>query len=264
MTVSGESYARARLADGSIRLGELLDDGSFAAADGGPHDPSDIEILPPVIPSKLVCVGFNYHAHADEMTAPVPDEPLLFMKPPSSVVAHGEAIRRPPGCERLDYEGELAVVIGREARRVSADEALECVEGLTIANDATARQYQTPGSQWTKAKGYDTFAPIGPSVVRSTEWSGRTIETRLNGTVVQSSTTDRLIFDVPTLIAVISSIMTLFPGDLILTGTPAGVGPMADGDVCEVTIEGIGTLRNVVEGVAGQATATTRDDSVFA
>ncbi len=183
----------------------------------------------------------------------VPSEPLVFFKPPSSVLAHGEPILRPPDVHRLDYEGELAVVIGTRTHGVSAANALDCVAGLTIGNDVTAREYQTPGSQWTRAKGYDTFAPLGPCIVQSREWSGRAIETRVNGTTVQSSSTDMLIFDVPTLISFASRIMTLEPGDVIFTGTPKGVGPVNDGDVIEVSIEGIGTLRNPVRAATGES-----------
>jgi len=186
------------------------------------------------------------------MNTELPDEPLLFFKPASALTGHKSFIARPPEVQNPDYEGELAVVISRQARRVPAKSALEYVDGLTIANDVTARQYQLPGTQWTRAKGYDTFAPVGPCVLRSTEWSGRRIETRVNGTVAQSSSTDLLIFDVPTLIEWVSSIMTLEPGDLIFTGTPKGVGPMSDGDVVEITIEGIGTLRNSLEALSDE------------
>jgi len=240
------SYARIRVADGSVLTADYSPDGTLNAA-GRVYRAEEIQYLPPASPTKLVCVGLNYRAHADEMAESLPDEPLLFFKPPSALAAFGEPIVRPVGVtSRLDYEGELVVVMARRTTRVSEASALEYVEGLTIGNDVTARQFQVPGSQWTRAKGYDTFAPVGPAIVRTTDWSGRGVETRLNGGLVQSSTTDRMIFGVPTLISWISSIMTLEPGDLIFTGTPSGVGPMNDGDVVEVTVEGIGCLRNTV------------------
>ena len=231
---------------GAEVVGELLE--GSARANGSSYPLADIRFLVPVIPTKVICVGLNYLDHIDEIGMPRPAEPLLFLKPPSSLVAHAEPIIRPPDVTRLDYEGELAVVIGQRASRVTPREALEYVAGLTIGNDVTAREYQVPGAQWTRAKGYDTFAPVGPCLVKSTDWSRRRIETRVNSRLVQSSTTDRLIFDVPTLISHASSIMTLEPGDVILTGTPRGVGPVADGDVIEIAIEGIGVLRNHVAG----------------
>jgi 2-keto-4-pentenoate hydratase/2-oxohepta-3-ene-1,7-dioic acid hydratase in catechol pathway len=237
-------YAQVQLSDGTPHVGEYDDDGSVQV-DGTRHPRGTYRLLPPVSPSKLVCVGFNYKAHAGEMSQKVPDDPLLFLKPPSAVIADGQPVVR-PGEARVDYEGELAVVIGRRARNVLRSAALDFVEGLTIANDVTAREFQLPGSQWTRAKCQDTFAPIGPCILESTEWAGRLIETRLNGTVVQSASTDLLVFDVPTLIAHASALMTLEPGDVILTGTPSGVGPMRDGDVVQVSIEGIGTLSNPV------------------
>ena len=240
------SYARIRRADGVAATASWLPDGTLVV-DGRTVSPEDVTWLPPVVPTKVVCVGFNYRPHADEMSQDLPEEPLVFFKPPSALIAAGDEIVRPsPDVRRLDYEGELVVVMGRRARNVSEADALDHVEGLTVGNDVTAREYQVPGSQWTQAKGYDTFAPLGPTVVRTQEWAGRRIETRLNGTVVQSSTTDRMIFSVPRIICWVSAIMTLEPGDVIYTGTPAGVGPMADGDHVQVTVEGIGTLHNTV------------------
>jgi 2-keto-4-pentenoate hydratase/2-oxohepta-3-ene-1,7-dioic acid hydratase in catechol pathway len=240
----GSRYARFVVRDGSIHTGEYR--GDTVRSNGTSYAISEVQLLTPTAPTKLVCVGLNYRDHADELRMAIPDEPLLFLKPPSSLVAHGTAIVRPPGVNRLDFEGELCVVIGQRATRVSTTDALEYVAGLTIANDVTAREYQVPGSQWTRAKGYDTFAPVGPCVAVSRDWSGRAIETWVNGKRVQSSSTDRLIFDVPTLVSHISAIMTLEPGDLILTGTPSGVGPLQDGDEVRVSIEGIGELVNVV------------------
>lgn len=201
-----------------------------------------------VRPSKIVAVGQNYRAHAAEMGKPLPDEPLIFMKPPSALIAPGEAIERPSGYERVDFEGELAVVIGRRASRVSRDAALEYVGGYTCLNDVTVRDLQKKDGQWTRAKGFDTFCPVGPRVVPGLDPSRLAIETRVNGAVRQQSNTADLIFDVPTLIAFISRVMTLEEGDLISTGTPSGVGNLVPGDVVEVEIEGIGVLKNPVRG----------------
>jgi len=238
------NLVRVSLDGGRVSEGVLFD--GSVVVEGRTYGESEVQLLVPAEPSKIICVGFNYRDHAEEMHIALPKEPVLFMKPPSSLLCHGEAIRRPPEVAQLDYEGELAVVIGRTARNVSAAESLDYVAGLTVANDVTARNFQVPGSQWTRAKGYDTFAPVGPYLVETTDWSGRKISTSLNGRTVQSSNTDQLIFTVPTLIEHISSIMTLEVGDLILTGTPFGVGPMESGDAVEVTIEGLGTLRNRV------------------
>jgi 2-keto-4-pentenoate hydratase/2-oxohepta-3-ene-1,7-dioic acid hydratase in catechol pathway len=254
--VAPGNIARFITPDGAEVAGELLEES--ASANGFTYPLADIRFLIPVMPTKVICVGLNYLDHIDEIGMERPTEPLLFLKPPSSLIAHDEAIVRPPDVTRLDYEGELAVVIGRPARHVSPREALDYVAGLTIANDVTAREYQVPGSQWTRAKGYDTFAPIGPCLTQSTDWSGRRLETRVNSRLVQSSTTDRLIFDIPALIAHASSIMTLEAGDVILTGTPRGVGPVENGDVIEIAIEGIGTLRNHVAGGPGAEASVAR------
>jgi 2-keto-4-pentenoate hydratase/2-oxohepta-3-ene-1,7-dioic acid hydratase in catechol pathway len=237
--------ARAQGSAGQVILGDYADDPAVRRQQEGLLA-KELEFLPAAQPTKIICVGLNYRDHAVEINMPLPDEPLLFLKPPSSLVGHGAAIVRPPEVSRLDYEGELGVIIGRTCRHVPESEALDAVDGLIVANDITARNFQTPGSQWTRAKGYDTFAAIGPGVVRTTDWAGRQIVTRLNGEIVQSSSTDNLIFGVPRLIATISQIMTLQCGDLIMTGTPSGVGPMQEGDVVDVTIDGIGTLRNHV------------------
>jgi 2-keto-4-pentenoate hydratase/2-oxohepta-3-ene-1,7-dioic acid hydratase in catechol pathway len=203
-----------------------------------------------VRPSKIVCIGTNYRAHAVEMGKPLPDEPLLFMKPPSALIGPGEAIVRPPGYQRVDHEGELAVVIGRRARRVERGRALEHVAGFTCLNDVTVRDLQKKDVQFTRAKGFDTFCPVGPRVVPGLDPSALRIETRVNGQVRQSSTTADLIFDVPTLIAFVSGVMTLEEGDLLSTGTPSGVGNLEPGDRVEIEIEGIGVLENPV--IAGE------------
>jgi len=197
-------------------------------------------------PSKIIGIGQNYRAHAAEMGKGIPEEPLMFLKPPSSIIADGAAIVRPNGYERVDYEGELGVVIGTRARNISREGALDVVAGFTCVNDVTVRDLQKKDGQWARAKGFDTFCPIGPRVVAGLDPSNLKIQTRVNGVVKQDSFTSDLIFDVPTLIAFVTKHMTLDPGDVISTGTPAGVGNLAVGDVVEVEIEGIGVLRNPV------------------
>lgn len=197
-------------------------------------------------PTKIIGIGQNYRAHAAEMGKGIPEEPLMFLKPPSSIIANGVAIVRPEGYERVDYEGELGVVIGTRARNISRDRALDVVAGFTCVNDVTVRDLQKRDGQWARAKGFDTFCPIGPRVVAGLDPSHLKIQTRVNGAVKQDSFTSDLIFDVPTLIAFVTKHMTLEPGDVISTGTPAGVGNLAVGDVVEVEIEGIGVLRNPV------------------
>lgn len=205
-----------------------------------------LKLLPPVQPSKIICVGRNYAAHAAEHSAPVPEEPMLFLKPPSALVGHGDPIVIPQGIGRVEHEAELAVIIGRPAQRVAQHEALNYVLGYTCANDVSARDLQRKDAQWGRAKGFDTFCPLGPWIV--TELDPRDVEVRcrVNGEQRQRARTAEMVFDVPALIAFISRVMTLLPGDVILTGTPAGVGPLAEGDTVEVEIEGIGVLRNPV------------------
>jgi 2-keto-4-pentenoate hydratase/2-oxohepta-3-ene-1,7-dioic acid hydratase in catechol pathway len=197
-------------------------------------------------PSKVVGIGVNYRAHAVEMGKGLPEEPLMFLKPPSAIVGNGDAIERPGGYERVDYEGELGVVIGRRARHVPVEQALEFVAGFTCVNDVTVRDLQKKDGQWARAKGFDTFCPVGPRVVPGLDPKNLRITTRVNGVVKQDSSTSDLIFDVPTLIAFVSRHMTLEEGDLITTGTPSGVGNLAVGDVVEIEIEGIGVLKNPV------------------
>ncbi|MFL6428235.1 MAG: fumarylacetoacetate hydrolase family protein [Acidobacteriaceae bacterium] len=205
-------------------------------------------LLPPVEPSKIVCVGRNYREHATELGNEVPAEPLLFFKPPSSLLAPGAAIRLPAQSSRVDFEGELAIVIGRQAHALSGDTDLRpYIRGYTIVNDVTARDLQKTDGQWTRAKGFDTFCPCGPFVSSETNpAAGVFVETRLNGERKQHGFTRDFIFPVPRLLVYITAAMTLEPGDLIPTGTPAGVGPMSAGDTVEVVIEGLGILRNSV------------------
>ncbi|HEY5944847.1 MAG TPA: fumarylacetoacetate hydrolase family protein [Kofleriaceae bacterium] len=197
-------------------------------------------------PSKIVGIGQNYRAHAAEMGKGIPEEPLMFLKPSTAVIADGMPIERPSGYERVDYEGELGVVIGKRAHRVTREQALDFVEGYVCVNDVTVRDLQKKDGQWTRAKGFDTFCPIGPRVVPGLDPTNLRITTRVNGVVKQDSSTSDLIFDVATLIAFVSQHMTLEPGDVISTGTPSGVGPLSPGDVVEVEIAGIGVLRNPV------------------
>lgn len=203
-------------------------------------------LLVPCVPSKIVGVGTNYRAHAVEMGKHLPHEPLLFLKPPSALTAPEAPIVRPPGYERTDFEGELGVVIGRRARHVTAAAALDYVFGYTVVNDVTVRDLQKKDIQFTRAKGFDSFCPVGPCLAVGLDPRDLGLRTRQNGALKQSSSTSDLIFSVAELIAFISGVMTLEPGDLITTGTPSGVGPIAPGDSIEIEIDGIGTLRNPV------------------
>ena len=206
------------------------------------------EAPPP--PSKIVCVGRNYREHAAEMGGVVPEqEPLLFLKAPSALVTNGGDIRIPPESQRVDYEGELVLVIGRRIKGWPAKRFLEALAGVCCGNDVTARDLQKKDGQFSRAKSFDTFCPIGPEIVEGVDPSDLAIETRVSGAVKQSSRTSRVVFSPAFLVAYVSRMMTLLPGDLIFTGTPAGVGPLSPGDVVEVEIEGIGILRNRVAGV---------------
>ncbi len=207
----------------------------------------EVRLLAPILPSKVVCVGQNYADHIAEMGAEPPAEPIIFLKPSTSVSGPGDPIRRPTGLsERVDYEGELAVVIGRLCSEVPADRAADVIFGYTCANDVTARDLQARDGQWTRAKGFDTFCPLGPWIETGVDPASLALTTSLNGEVKQQSNTSHLLHDVSALVAFVSRVMTLIPGDVLLTGTPAGVGPMDKGDDVAVTIEGIGTLSNPV------------------
>jgi 2-keto-4-pentenoate hydratase/2-oxohepta-3-ene-1,7-dioic acid hydratase in catechol pathway len=199
-----------------------------------------------LVPSKIIGIGTNYRLHAVEMGKGIPEQPLMFLKPQSSILSTGGVIERPGGYERVDYEGELGVVIGTRAHRVSRDRALEYVMGFTCVNDVTVRDLQKKDVQFTRAKGFDTFCPIGPRIVAGLNPANLAIKTRVNGELKQDSSTADLIFDVPTLIAFCSDHMTLEVGDVISTGTPSGVGNLSPGDRVEVEIEGIGVLSNTV------------------
>ena len=209
---------------------------------------AEADLLAPLQPSKIVCVGRNYREHAAELGNEVPAEPLIFLKPPTSLLAPGGSIRRPRASQRTDYEGELGVVIARNCYKVGAEEEVRpYILGYTCVNDFTARDLQNKDDQWTRAKGFDTFCPVGPLVTDELDpWAGVSIETRVNGEIRQQGNTRDLIFPLDAVIRYISGVMTLLPGDLIATGTPKGIGPVVAGDVVEVTVEGIGTLRNPV------------------
>lgn len=207
---------------------------------------ADVSLLAPCQPTKILAVGLNYRTHAAEAGMDVPPEPLVFSKPPSSVIGPLEPIVYPTLSRQVDYEGELAVVIGRRVRNVAPEKAYDFILGYTCGNDVTARDLQRRDDQWTRAKGFDTFCPLGPHIVTGLDPAHLAIRTRVNGEVHQSTSTADMVFSVAELIAYISQVMTLEPGDVILTGTPAGVGPLQPGDVVEVEIEGIGTLRNPV------------------
>jgi len=208
---------------------------------------ADVKLLAPVIPrSKVVAVGRNYREHAAELGNEAPAEPLLFLKPNTSVIGPGDTIVRPRQSSRVDFEGELAIVIGSIAKNVSEADAASVVFGYTVANDVTARDLQEKDGQWARAKGFDTFCPLGPVIETEFEVANQAIETRVNGEVRQSGRLDDMVHSVASVVAYASAVFTLLPGDVILTGTPAGVGPIVAGDIVEVTVEGIGTLSNPV------------------
>ncbi|HXZ79395.1 MAG TPA: fumarylacetoacetate hydrolase family protein [Terriglobales bacterium] len=208
----------------------------------------EVKLLAPVRPSKIVCVGRNYAAHAQELGNEVPSEILIFLKPPSSVIGPGETIIRPRLSERVDHEGELAVIIGKTCHKLADDQDVrEFIHGYTCLNDVTARDLQKTDGQWTRAKGFDTFCPMGPLVTDEIDpWAGVTVECRVNGEVKQQSDTTQFIFPLDQIIRYIATVMTLAPGDLIATGTPAGISPLKAGDVVEVSCGGVGTLSNPV------------------
>ena len=211
-------------------------------------DPAECRVLAPVEPSKIVAVGLNYRDHAKEMNKPLPEVPLIFLKPSTAVIGPGDAIVVPSGVGRVDYEAELGVVVRRRARAVPADRAADYILGLTCVNDVTARDLQKSDVQYTRAKGFDTFAPVGPGIAVGVDSGEVDVESWVNGERRQASNTRELIFSVGRLVEFISSVMTLLPGDLISTGTPSGVGPLAPGDRVEVKVAGVGELVSQVVG----------------
>jgi 2-keto-4-pentenoate hydratase/2-oxohepta-3-ene-1,7-dioic acid hydratase in catechol pathway len=250
--VSGDLDEYGQLADDSVVV-ELAGDPLYSGVQPTQkeHRLGDVRLLAPVIPrSKVVAIGRNYAAHAAELDHELPEEPLLFLKPNTSVIGPGDPILYPPQSQRVDYEGELAIVVGRICRDVPPEQATDVIFGYTIANDVTARDLQAKDVQFTRAKSFDTFCPLGPWIEDDLDpqafADGESIQTHLNGDLVQDGSTRDLIFDIPTIIAHITSVMTLLPGDVILTGTPEGVGPMQPDDEVEVSIAGLGALTNTV------------------
>lgn len=216
--------------------------------DGKTYDLKELEVLPPCMPTKIVCAGLNYYDHAAELGMRIPDAPVLFLKPPSAIIGHEDKIIYPKNSQHVDHEAELAIVIGKRCKNIAYDRALDVVAGFTCFNDVTARDIQRHDGQWTRAKGFDTFAPVGPFIapVGEMDPDDAYIRARVNGATRQDSNTSNLIFDISSLIEFISGVMTLEVGDIIATGTPAGVGGLEPGDIVEIEIEGIGTLRNEV------------------
>jgi 2-keto-4-pentenoate hydratase/2-oxohepta-3-ene-1,7-dioic acid hydratase in catechol pathway len=207
---------------------------------------SETRLLSPSLPSKIICLGVNYRPHAQEMNSALPSSPLIFLKPPTSMIGPEAPIILPRQWKRVDYEGELGIIIGKKAKYVTVKDALSYILGYTCFNDVTERHYQKEDGQWTRGKGFDTFAPCGPWIETDVKPDDLKLETCVNGEVRQSTRTSDLIFGIPTLVSFISGVMTLLPGDVIATGTPAGVGPLKPGDIVEIKIENIGSLRNPV------------------
>ncbi|MBA3533197.1 MAG: fumarylacetoacetate hydrolase family protein [Ardenticatenales bacterium] len=237
----------------------LLEEGSVFALMGSPFEAhgrgaavgrlDEVTLLAPVAPSKVLCVGRNYAAHAAELGNEVPTEPLLFLKPPSSIIGPEESIRLTPLSEKVEHEGELVLVIGQRCRALTEENAMQVIFGYTCGNDVTARDLQRKDPQWTRGKGFDTFCPVGPWIISADEFdpTQAQVRTLVNGEVRQDGNTSLFIFSLPHLLSYITAVMTLEPGDIVMTGTPAGVGPLQAGDVVEVEVAGIGTLRNTVE-----------------
>jgi 2-keto-4-pentenoate hydratase/2-oxohepta-3-ene-1,7-dioic acid hydratase in catechol pathway len=245
-----------RFKDGKVERKGIFQDGKIKEIEGSmfddyvitdrEFDAEGVEYLPPVLPSKFVCIGRNYAAHAKELGNDVPDNPMIFMKPSTAVNAHNGEVEYPRSSKQVDYEGELAIVIGKKCRKVKKEDAESVIFGFTCMNDFTARDLQKIDTKFTRAKGFDTFAPLGPVIDTDFDWKTGRVKTYKNGELVQDGTTDMMIFDIPTVIEFISEIMTLLPGDVIATGTPAGVGAVSEGDVVEVEIDGLGKLRNTI------------------
>ena len=245
-----------RYKDGSVIQWGVVEEKNVREMEGDPFEHfhlssktkkiEEVKLLSPCLPSKIVALGLNYRDHAQEVKMPLPEEPLLFIKPSTSVIGPGEAIVYPKMSKRVDYEAELAIVIRKQAKGVSEEKAAEYILGYTCLNDVTARDLQTLDGQWTKSKGFDTFAPIGPWIVTDLDPHHLDISSYLNGERRQHSNTKNLIFGPYQLVSFISRVMTLLPGDVIATGTPSGIGTMAIGDRVDIVIEGIGTLSNTV------------------
>lgn len=250
------NICRYRKASGETGYGVVRDDTvtpldglswDTAMASGPEIERGSVRLLAPVVPTKIIAVGRNYAAHARELGNEIGEVPLIFSKPPSSVIGQDDEILLPPESQRVDFEGELAIVIGRRCRRVSREAWREVVVGFTCANDVTARDLQKQDGQFTRGKGFDTFCPLGPWITTDLDPADLRVTTRVNGEVRQDGRTSQMVFPVPLLVEFVTSVMTLEPGDLILTGTPEGVGPLSSGDEVEVEIEGVGLLRNLVK-----------------
>lgn len=242
-------YARFRDPAGSVRRGTFDPAANTVSFGGTTYDIEnpDIDVLPPCEPTKIVCVGRNYADHAAEMGSDVPDRPLLFLKPPSALAAHGDTVTVPAGKERIDWEAELAVVIDSQCRNVNAADAMDVVAGVTCMNDLSNREDQRREQNWVRGKAFDNAAPIGPCIATPDEVpADAAVRLRVNGETKQDGSRAQFIFDVPTLIEEITAYLTLEPGDVIATGTPEGVGALADGDSVEVEVEGVGTLEHDV------------------
>lgn len=252
-----QRYVRVKTLQGQTYYGLLALSRSVEILDAPPWlggqtsdltlEPDSYEVLAPCAPSKIIAVGKNYRSHATEMGTAVPEEPLLFLKPPTTIIANEQPIYYPKQSSRVDYEGELALIIGERAKNITQEQSRGKIWGYTIANDVTARDLQKKDGQWTRAKGFDSFCPLGPWIVRELS-AGATLQTFLNDASApqQSASIEEMVFSPEFLVAYISQIMTLLPGDVILTGTPAGIGPMQVGDRVRVEIEGIGSLENPV------------------
>lgn len=249
-------FIRYQQGNAAPRYGWIRDD-QVGPLDGSPlgeyrRQEADIplglvKLLAPVLPGKIICLGRNYVEHAREQNVEVPEVPLLFLKPPSAVIGPDQTIYLPPQSQRVEHEGELAVVIGKTGRWIQTQDAMSYVLGYMAANDVTARDLQRKDSQWTRGKGFDTFCPLGPWIETELDPADTLVTCRVNTAMRQMASTREMVFTIPQLITFISSVMTLNPGDVILTGTPAGIGPLVDGDTVEVEIEGIGTLKNPVK-----------------
>ncbi|MFB6069014.1 MAG: fumarylacetoacetate hydrolase family protein [Halobacterium sp.] len=232
---------------GAVRTGEYDPDSDTVSFGGRTYDAGDVDVLPPSDPSKVVCVGRNYAAHADERDEEVPDRPLLFLKPPNAVAGHGD-VTPLPADRYVEHEAEVAVVVGEQARNLDEADAMDAVAGFTCANDVSNRTDQDREQNWVRGKAFDGACPLGPVLATPDEVpEDAGVELRVNGETRQSSSIGRFIFDVPELVAEVTAYLTLEPGDVILTGTPAGVDELADGDRVEVEVEGVGTLEHAVE-----------------
>ncbi|MFZ5639166.1 MAG: fumarylacetoacetate hydrolase family protein [Bacillota bacterium] len=244
------------LVNGEVRQGVLEPDNRISEISGSfyehftlknnKYNLEEVKLLPPCKPTKIICVGLNYRDHAAEMNEPLPDEPVLFMKPSTAVTGAGDDIIYPVMAGRVDYEAELAVVIGRQAKDVAPEQAGDFILGYTCANDVTARDLQKKDGQWSRAKSFDTFLPLGPWIETGLDPSDLDVRAYLNGELKQHSNTRQLIFPVPELVSFVSRVMTLYPGDVIITGTPGGIGPMQPGDTITISVKGIGELTNQV------------------